>query len=212
MSASPEDDDTLMAAYARGEAAAFEQLYERHRLALYRFVRRLLGSAAAAQVDEVFQETWMRAIEARRSWQPQGAAFRTWLFTIARHRAIDCLRKSGREVALQVEDDPGGVPAEPADSPWSAWPAAPAPGADGAGAAEEQLFWRRAGQRLLDCLEALPLPQKAAFLLHHEDGLAMDEVARALEVGFETAKTRLRYAMAKLRLCMGAYLPSGVNG
>ena len=67
-------------------------------------------------------------------------------------------------------------------------------------------FWRRAGEKLLDCLEQLPLPQRSAFLLHHDDGLALDEVARALEVGFETAKTRLRYAMSKLRTCMGAYL------
>ena len=51
--------------------------------------------------------------------------------------------------------------------------------------------------------------QRSAFLLHHDDGLALDEVARALEVGFETAKTRLRYAMSKLRTCMGAYLAPG---
>ncbi len=45
------------------------------------------------------------------------------------------------------------------------------------------------------------------FLLHHEDGLSLDELAAALELGFETAKSRLRYAMTKLRTCMGAYLP-----
>ena len=50
---------------------------------------------------------------------------------------------------------------------------------------------------------------RSAFLLHHEDGLALDELARTLEVGFETAKSRLRYAMSKLRTCMGAYLPQG---
>ena len=44
------------------------------------------------------------------------------------------------------------------------------------------------------------------FLLHHEDGLTLDELARSLELGFETAKSRLRYAMTKLRACMGAYL------
>ena len=54
----------------------------------------------------------------------------------------------------------------------------------------------------------LPLPpaQRAVFLLHHEDGLPVDELAQALELGFETAKSRLRYAMSKLRTCMGAYL------
>ena len=208
MSMQDPSDDQLMQAFARGDGRAFERLYARHEQALYRFVRRLLGQAAA-QVDEVFQDTWMRAIEARASWMPQGAAFRTWLFTIAHHRAIDCLRKSGREVSLSCDDEDGdGAPFEPADAPWSGWPATPSSHDAGA---DDRLFWRRAGQRLLDCLEGLPLPQKAAFLLHHEDGLAVDEMAHALEVGFETAKTRLRYAMAKLRVCMGAYLPSEVN-
>ena len=55
---------------------------------------------------------------------------------------------------------------------------------------------------------ALPLPQKAAFLLHHDDELTVDELAQALGVGFETAKSRLRYGLAKLRTCMGAYLPA----
>ncbi|MBL8290158.1 MAG: sigma-70 family RNA polymerase sigma factor [Rubrivivax sp.] len=202
-------DDQLMRAFTAGDGRAFERLYARHEQALYRFVRRLLGQAAAAQVDEVFQDTWLRAIEARASWQPQGAAFRTWLCTIAHHRAIDCLRKSGREVALDCDDeDREGRPFEPAGTPWSGWPDAPAaPG----GGADDRLFWRRAGQRLLECLEGLPLPQRVAFLLHHDDGLGVEEMARALEVGFETAKTRLRYAMAKLRNCMGAYLPAAAD-
>jgi RNA polymerase sigma-70 factor (ECF subfamily) len=201
-------DDDLMRAFAAGDGRAFERLYARHEQTLYRFVRRLLGQAAAAQVDEVFQDTWMRAIEARAGWRAQGAAFRTWLFTIAHHRAIDCLRRCGREVALDCDDeDRAGTPFEPACAPWSQWPAAAVDAAAQASAAD-RLFWRRAGERLLDCLEGLPLPQKTAFLMHHEDGLAVDEMARALEVGFETAKTRLRYAMAKLRTCMGAYLPA----
>ena len=50
-------DDALMSAYARGDAAAFEQLYARHQAGLYRFIRRLLGTALAAQTDEVFQDT-----------------------------------------------------------------------------------------------------------------------------------------------------------
>jgi RNA polymerase sigma factor (sigma-70 family) len=196
-------DDHLMRAYAAGDAAAFEQLYARHQAALYRFVRRLLGQAAAQQADEVFQDTWMRAIQARHTWQAQGASFRTWLFTLAHHRAVDCLRKGGREVVL--DDDAAGDPYEPAGTPWLDWPAPTS-------AAEDQAFWRAAGQRLLDCLEGLPPAQKTAFLLHHEDGLGGEELGRALEVGFETAKTRLRYAMSRLRTCMGAYLPAKARG
>ena len=194
-------DDELMRAYAAGEGAAFERLYARHQAALYRFVRRLLGQAAAAQADEVFQDTWLRAIQARHAWQPQGATFRTWLFTLAHHRAVDCLRKGGREVPLQDDDS---EPWTPATEPWVGWPSATPK-------AEDQVFWHAAGQRLLDCLEGLPLPQKTVFLMHHEDDLPVADLAQALGVGFETAKTRLRYAMAKLRTCMGAYLPAQVE-
>lgn len=198
------DDDTLMRAWVQGDARAFERLYRRHEGALYRFVRRLLGSAAGTQADEVFQDTWARVIQARERWAPQGAAFRTWLFTLAHHRAVDCLRKSGRELSV---DDEGPGDDDDRD-PWARWPEAAAAGGAGIDPAE-QAFWRAAGRRLLDCLDALPLAQRSVFLLHHEDGLALDELARALGVGFETAKSRLRYAMAKLRGCMAAHLPTG---
>jgi RNA polymerase sigma-70 factor (ECF subfamily) len=196
------DDNALMAAYARGDAAAFERLYLRHQHGLYRFVRRLLGAPLAAQADEVFQDTWLRVVHARDRWAPQGASFRTWLFTLAHHRVIDLLRRSGREVALDAFDGEDGEPWQPDAPAWQHWPAP----ASAALPSDELTFWRRAGERLLQCLEQLPLPQRSAFLLHHDDGLALDEVATALEVGYETAKTRLRYAMSKLRACMGAYL------
>ncbi|MBL0728919.1 sigma-70 family RNA polymerase sigma factor [Piscinibacter sp. HJYY11] len=200
MSALEPTDDELMNAYARGDAAAFERLYARHQAGLYRFVRRLLGPALAAQADEVFQDTWLKVVNARMQWAPQGATFRTWLFTLAHHRVIDIWRRSGREVSVTTDDD---TPWEPeGDAAWSQWPQARSP----APHSEELAFWRRAGERLLRCLDELPLAQRSAFLLHHDDELPLAEVARALEVGFETAKTRLRYAMSKLRVCMGAYL------
>ncbi|MBP8287466.1 MAG: hypothetical protein KAX57_11600, partial [Rhodoferax sp.] len=48
--------------------------------------------------------------------------------------------------------------------------------------------------------------QRAAFLLHHEDDCSLQEMAAALQIALEAAKSRLRYAMTKLRGCMGAYL------
>ena len=193
-----EPDDLLMAAYANGDDTAFERLYTRHEAGLYRFVRRLLGPALAAQADEVFQDTWMRVVRSRAGWMPQGASFRTWLFTLAHHRVIDVWRRSGREVTPVVDD--GDAPWEPDAEAGSAWARWPAPHT------EDLAFWRKAGVRLLHCLDQLPLAQRSAFLLHHDDELPLADVARALEVGFETAKTRLRYAMAKLRTCMGAHL------
>ena len=206
MASTDPSDDALMKLYANGDALAFEQLYARHQAALYRFVRRLLGPALSAQTDEVFQDTWLRVVNARHKWEPRDAAFRTWLFTLAHHRVIDLLRRSGREISVDAFESEDGEPWQPdAASGGAAWQHWPAP-AGAAPQGEELAFWRRAGEKLLDCLDQLPLPQRSAFLLHHDDGLALDEVARALEVGFETAKTRLRYAMSKLRTCMGAYL------
>ncbi|MEO5697698.1 MAG: sigma-70 family RNA polymerase sigma factor [Burkholderiaceae bacterium] len=207
MQTSPSDpsdpsDDTLMSGYAAGDTSAFERLYARHQAGLYRFVRRLLGSAMNAQADEVFQDTWLRVVQARARWEPQGASFRTWLYTLAHHRAIDLLRRSGREVALDAFEGDDGEPWAPDAGAWQHWPAP----AGAAPQGDELAFWRRAGEKLLSCLDQLPMPQRSAFLLHHDDGLTLDEVASALEVGFETAKTRLRYAMSKLRTCMGAYL------
>ncbi len=203
--ATEDDDDALMAAFAAGDARAFDRLYERHHQALYRFVRRLLGPQGSAQLDEVFQDTWLRVVQSRGRWQADGAAqFRTWLFTVAHRRVIDHWRRSGREVSLDQDAGEDAPPFEPTDTPWSGWPAAGAGGT----AQEDRLFWRAAGQRLLDCLEQLPPAQKAVFLLHHEDGFSVDEAAQMLALGFETAKSRLRYAMTKLRTCMGAYLPA----
>ena len=73
-----------------------------------------------------------------------------------------------------------------------------------------RLFSRIA--HVLQCLDALPAAQRAVFLLHHEDGSSVEDLAARLGLGFETAKSRLRYALAKLRGCMQHYLaPSGAR-
>lgn len=199
-------DDQLMLAYAGGDTGAFDVLYARHEGALFRFVRRLLGLRLSAEVDEVFQETWVRIITARDSFSPQGAVWRTWAFTIAHNLAMDRLRASGRQMVVHVhDDDDEGLDAvqrvsgrllnaqgQPVDA---AHPSA-----------EDEAFWRSAGKRLLACLNELPDDQRAAFLLHHEDGFTVEAMAAALGVGFETVRSRLRYGLKKLRGCMERYL------
>ena len=184
-----------MLAYAQGQAAAFDELYARHEGALFRFVRRLLGASMAAQADEVFQDTWMRIISARASFVPQGAAWRTWAFTIAHNLAMDRLRASGREIGLDAQ--------EAGDDPLD-WIAATLDMTHPS--SEDTAFWRAAGRQLLHCLDELPDAQRAAFLLHHEDGVSVEELAQRLGLQFETAKSRLRYALQKLRGCMRQYL------
>jgi RNA polymerase sigma-70 factor (ECF subfamily) len=194
-------DDQLMLAYAQGDAAAFDVLYARHAGGLFRFVKRLLGARLVAQADEVFQDTWVRIISARDSFSPQGATWRTWAFTIAHNLAMDQLRVSGREVTLDAHPDDDGEPVPMLDrGVRGAVDAAAHP------SAEELAFWRAAGRRLLACLDELPVDQRAAFLLHHEDGLTVEALAASLEIGFETVRSRLRYGLQKLRGCMERYL------
>ena len=188
-------DEYLMLAYANGDAAAFDELYARHEGALFRFVRRLLGSGLASQADEVFQDTWLRIIAARASFLPQGASWRTWAFTIAHNLAMDRLRTSGREVSVEMPDD---------ENDTMGWLAAKLDA--GHPSTEDIAFWRAAGKQMLHCLDELPQAQRAAFLLHHEDGASVEDLAAHLGVQFETAKSRLRYALQKLRGCMQAYL------
>ncbi len=205
-------DDELMLAYTRGDAAAFERLYARHETGLFRFLRRLLGASLAAQVDEVFQETWLRIIAARDSFVaaqsdspqlPQAprspSRWRAWAFTIAHNAAMDRLRVSGRELSADALGEEEGDGEAALD-----WLQARI--GQTHPAADDEAFWRAAGRQLLQCLDELPELQRAAFLLHYEDEDTLDAMAQRLGLAYETAKSRLRYALQKLRHCMRRYL------
>jgi RNA polymerase sigma factor (sigma-70 family) len=200
MDAQDRTDDDLMLAFAAGQGAAFELLYRRHEGALFRFVRRVLGQALAAQADEVFQQTWLKIIGAKAGYQPGPASWKTWAFTIAHHSCLDVLRKSGRELSLGagVDDEDSGA-ADTLD--WLQ-----AEGGQHSPSSEDTAHWRAAGQQLMHCLDQLPTAQRVAFLLHHEEGCSLLDMAQALQIAAEAVKSRLRYAMAKLRGCMAPYL------
>ena len=175
-----------MLAYAGGDAAAFERLYARHRGALYRYVLRSVKGRGEA--EELFQDVWMKVIEARARYAPR-ARFTTWLYTIAHNRLVDHWRARGlKVVSTDADDEEGGVP-EPAAPP-SAEP-------HRVHEARETL------DRLAAALGALPLAQREAFLLHHEGELTAAEIGAATGSNEEAAKSRLRYAMNKLREAIG---------
>src|SRR3954468_1184482 len=108
----PESDEQLMLAYARGDAAAFEVLYSRHKGPLYRFVLRSVK--ARGEAEEVFQEFGMRGVEAGSRYAPQ-AKFTTWLYTVAHNRLVDHWRAKGLAV-VSLDDEDASAPA-PARGP-----------------------------------------------------------------------------------------------
>ena len=180
----PESDEQLMLAYARGDAGAFEALYGRHKGPLYRFVLRSVKGRGEA--EELFQDIWTRVIEAAGRYAPQ-AKFATWLYTIAHNRLVDHWRARG--LTLVSLDDEEAEVVEPAAPP-SAEPPRIAE-------ARETL------ERLTAAIAALPLAQREAFLLHHEGDMTPAQIAAVTGIHEEAAKSRLRYAMNKLRDAVG---------
>ncbi len=180
-------DEALMLGYRDGDAGAFDVLYARHKGGIYRYLLRQCRNAALA--DEMFQDVWMNLIRARAGYSVQ-AKFSTYLYRIAHNRLMDHFRRNNAG-ELSLDDESGAPIAEPA-APRSAEP-------------ETDAEVRQQAAHLLALLEALPVEQRAAFLLQHEGGLSIEEIAAATGVNRETAKSRLRYAMAKLRQGMQAW-------
>lgn len=171
-------DENLMLAYAAGQADAFAQLYARHRGPLYRFLDRQLRNSALT--DELFQDVWQKVIAARASWRPE-AAFATWLFRIAHNRLNDHWRAAKhRPPAPEDADERAARVADPSTP-------------------ERELSDFEQRRRLQRALEELPDEQREVLLLRLEQELSLEEIGAITGVGRETVKSRLRYAMDKLR-------------
>jgi RNA polymerase sigma-70 factor, ECF subfamily len=215
------DDTQLMTRYATGDLGAFEALYARHKGPLYRYFLRQCGSAETS--DELFQEVWIRIIKARERYQPR-ARFTTFLYQIAHNCLVDHFRKAGRDL---TRDSPqGGLPvpsddlfdpiAESLDpafasARWSIvdWEQGPADGAPGPEAASSGA---QRADRLRSALDSLPIEQREAFLLHEEGGMGLAEIAMVTGANAETVKSRLRYALKKLRSTLGDLAPAQSRG
>ena len=183
MSDAGETDETLMTRYARGEAAAFEVLYRRHEMRTWRYLERSVGNRATA--DELMQEVWFAVAREAPSYRAT-ARFTTWLFTIAHNRMIDWVRTNRPQVSLETLGYEAGAVIVQLTADPSAGPL-------GAAVAQEE------SSALAEALARLPAEQREAFLMQVEGGLGVEEIAAISGISFETAKSRLRYARAKLR-------------
>lgn len=171
-------DDMLMLAWTGGDVSAFERLYARHRGPLYRFLLRQLRDPALA--DEFFQDVWQRVIAARAGWRPD-AAFRTWLFRIAHNRLGDHWRAAKHRPASPADGDDRAARVPDPSTP------------------EHELSQFEQRRRLQLAIEALPEEQRTVVLLRLDQELSLEEIGEITGAGRETVKSRLRYAMDKLR-------------
>ena len=171
-------DDALMQAWVGGDVLAFETLYGRHRGPLYRFLMRHLRDAAMA--DELFQDVWQKVIAARAGWTPD-AAFSTWLFRIAHNRLADHWRSRKHRPAA-----PGDADERTAQVPDPTTP-------------EREHSRNEQRLRLHAAIEALPEDQRVVVMLRLEQELSLEAIGDITGAGRETVKSRLRYAMDKLR-------------
>lgn len=180
-------DEALMLAYRDGDAGAFDLLYARHRGGVYRYLLRQCRNTALA--EELFQDVWMNLIRARAAYTVQ-ARFATYLYRIAHNRLMDHFRRHDSS-AVSLDDEAATSADEPV-APRSVEP-------------EAQAAARAQSAQLLALLEALPAEQREAFVLQQEGGLSVEQIAETTGVNRETAKSRLRYAVAKLRQGMQSW-------
>ncbi len=182
-------DEALMLAFAKGDAVAFETLYDRHERGVWRFVFRCVKHQDVA--DDVSQELWFAVARSATSYVPS-AKFKTWLFTMARNRVIDLSRTAKHHASIDEENDEGQSMLSDL-------------AADSRLGPLRQVSSREQASALLRAIEALPADQREAFLLQAEGDMSVEEIAATTGVSFETAKSRLRYARNKLKLLLADF-------
>jgi RNA polymerase sigma-70 factor (ECF subfamily) len=184
-----DSDEQLMQRFGRGEVAAFDELYQRHELRIWRYIKRSVQNHASA--EELMQDVWFSVAREANRYRPT-ARFTTWLFTIARNRIVDVFRMNRDHGSLDEEGDgPANIAARLAG--------------DASLEPPERVLRQQHASALLAAVERLPAEQREAFLLHVEGELTLEEIAAATGTSFETAKSRLRYARVKLRQLLQEY-------
>jgi RNA polymerase sigma-70 factor (ECF subfamily) len=174
-------DEDLMEAWAAGSMQAFEVLYARYRGPLYRYILRQVADDATA--NDLYQGSWEKIIKARKSYRPQ-APFRAWMYRIAHNHVVDHFRRSRPESELEPER------MESAEE-----------------GPDELLSRADRQQKLREALDSLPDKQRDAILLKLDAGLDLQTIADVTGVNRETAKSRLRYAVARLKHLMMETVP-----
>lgn len=177
--------EQLMLAYAAGDTAAFDRLYEHFRAPLYRYILRQVRDPVSS--NDLYQQCWEKVIKGRLAYRSK-SPFPAWLFRIARNTVIDHFRRQQPGLTDDLTDLRS----------------------DAAGPEAEFLAVEEHGQ-LVAAIDALPAEQREVVLLRLEAGLDLAAIADITGSNPETCKSRLRYALAKLQERMQQTQPGDEN-
>jgi RNA polymerase sigma-70 factor (ECF subfamily) len=188
MSAEPESQ--LLARCRRGEANAWDELFDRHYAAAGRFIFQLAHDFTREDAEEICQETFLSVIRNIRSFQG-GCQFQTWLFSIAANKARDygerqrAAKRGGGQtpISLHAGDSRTGLAIDPPSN-------APAPDADLLNAEKIEL--------LREALDQLGEPCREIIELRYFGDLSYDEISRSLSLNAKTVSSRLSKCLDRL--------------
>lgn len=176
-----EEVQILLTRYRQGQTDALGELVQLYRRPLYGFILRM--TEGRDDVDEIFQEVWLRAIKSMDRFDQRKLL--SWLFRIAHNQIIDRARKKKADVSLQEETREGVTRQDKVES-------TDLPPDRMVGASD-------LGGRIQEAVQTLPLLQREVFLMRTDGQLSFKEIARIQNVSLNTALGRMHYATTRLR-------------
>ena len=177
-----------MSAYQAGDVRAFELLVARHEKPVWNFLRRFTRDATAA--EDLLQEVFLRVVKSAADWK-RTAKFSTWVYAIARNLCVDQARRAVHRQASSLD---GPLRAD-ADSTETLHDRLPAPQS----LADQRLADRQAATRIDAAIAELPDEQREVFLMREVMEMSFAEIAAVVGASEPTVKSRMRYALGKLR-------------
>ncbi|WP_428268429.1 RNA polymerase sigma factor [Haliangium sp.] len=183
-----EADESLMMLYQQGDVRAFEVLLERHRRPIFNFILRSVR--ARDRAEDLMQETFLRVVKGAAGYKKQ-AKFTTWLYTIARNLCVDHSRRQKHRRHASLDQPIGG--GEERDRTLMDVVSGDEPGSD------RKAVSRRLHLAISSAIDTLPDDQREVFLLREFQSLPFKDIGEIVGVPENTVKSRMRYALEKLR-------------
>jgi RNA polymerase sigma-70 factor, ECF subfamily len=187
-----EADEVLLQAYRAGDVRAFERLVARHEKPVWNFIRRFVADAATA--EDLLQEVFLRVVKSADEWR--GAAkFSTWMYTIARNLTVDHARRAVHRNAASLDAERSIGSSESTTTLHDRI-------ASTDRRADELASDRETKRRIDEAVAALPPDQREVFLMREVMEMPFAEIAAAVGASEPTVKSRMRYALEKLRAAL----------